>query len=353
MTQPGPPASGSPHACRILRECVVVEGHRDVYEQVHRTSLGEPDPINAAIVPRLLRDGIDLSVYAIGGDSYAHTQNTGRYLETTLENIDQLLQASVAPGCRFSLVRCREDLPGAVEPGHLRILLHLEGGRPLQGGIAQLRNLHRLGVRSMQPTWNLRNELGDGVWENRTKGGLTRFGVEVIAEMNRLGMVVDLSHMNREGFYQVLEVARAPVIVSHANACGVYDHVRNLDDAQMKAIAAQGGLVGILALPFTVAGRESSIEHMLRHIDYMAALIGVQHIALGMDFVKYDGPRSLRDGHDPRAEPPVVRGFEEIEDLPNLIDGLLAHGWSDADVAAILGGNYLRVLSTILPGRDG
>lgn len=351
MTEGARPDVGSDRARRILRERVVVEGHRDVYEQVYRTSLGEADPVNAAIVPRLLRDGIDLSVYAIGGDSYAHTQNTGRYLETTLENIDQLLQAAAVPGSAFSLVLCREDLPREVEPGRLRILLHLEGGRPLQGGIAQLRNLYRLGVRSMQPTWNLRNELGDGVWENRTKGGLTRFGVEVIAEMNRLGMVVDLSHMNREGFYQVLEVARAPVIVSHANACGVYDHVRNLDDAQMKAIAAQGGLVGILALPFTVAGRESSIEHMLRHIDYMAGLIGVSHLALGMDFVKYDGPRSLRDGHDPRAEPPVVRGFEEIEDLPNLIDGLLAHGWSDADVAAILGGNYLRVLTAILPSR--
>ncbi len=337
-------------ARELLRTHLVVEGHRDVYEQVHRLSLGEKTPLRDAIVPRLIRDRVDLTVYAIGGDSYAHSQNTGRFLETTLENLDHFLNETAADA-RVAVVLDREDLPRAAQPGRLSVLLHLEGGKPLQGGIAQLRNFHRLGVRSLQPTWNLRNELGDGVWENRTRGGLTRFGVDVIREMNRLGMVVDLSHMNREGFYQSLEVAQAPLIVSHANACGVYDHIRNLDDAQLRAVAAQGGVVGILALPFTVAGRESSIEHMLRHIDYMVELIGIEHVALGMDFVKYDGPRNLRDGHDPRAEPPVIRGFEEIEDLPNLVDGLLRHGYGETDIAAILGGNHLRVLSAILPAR--
>jgi membrane dipeptidase len=248
-------------------------------------------------------------------------------------------------------VKTRGDLPAARLHDHVKFILHLEGGKPLQGGLAQLRNFYRLGVRSMQPTWNLRNELGDGVWENRTGGGLTRFGVDVIREMNRLGMVVDLSHMAKAGFYQSLEVASAPLIVSHANACGVYDHMRNLDDEQIRAIASQGGVIGILALPFTVAGKESSIEQMLRHIDYIVGLVGVEHMALGMDFVKYDGPRSIRDGHTPGAEPPVVRGFEEIEDLPNLVDGLQRHGYAEDDIAAILGGNYLRVLGTILPEK--
>ena len=95
---------------------------------------------------------------------------------------------------------------------------------PLRGSIHNLRNFYRLGLRSLQPVWNFRNELGDGVWENRTGGGLTNFGVEVIKEANRLGMVVDLSHMNREGFFQTLEAATAPLLVSHANACGMLDN---------------------------------------------------------------------------------------------------------------------------------
>ena len=333
----------------LLQKYDVVEGHRDVYEQLYRTSIGEKSPIRDAIAPRLIRDGINVCVYAISGDSYSHSQNTGRYLETALEQIDQFLQEAPRSEGMISMIKTRGDLPGKVEPGTVKFLLHFEGGMPLQGSIHQLRNFYRLGLRSMQLTWNFRNELGDGVWENRTKGGLTNFGVEVIKEMNRLGMIVDLAHMNREGFFQALEVATAPLIVSHANACGMLDNPRNLADDQIKAIADQGGLVGILALPERVAKKDATIDDLLRHIDYMIDLAGIEHIALGMDFIKYDGPRTLKDRHHPLHERTYVKGFEEIEDLPNLIERLEKNGYKESDIALILGGNYLRVLKTILP----
>jgi membrane dipeptidase len=318
-------------ADELLKKSVVVEGHRDVYEQIYRYSIGEESPIRDAIAPRLIRDGINVCVYAISGDSYSHSQNTGRYLETALENIDQFLQEAPKSEGMISLVRTRADLPEQVRPGNIAFILHFEGGAPLQGSLHQLRNFYRLGLRSMQLTWNFRNELGDGVWENRTGGGLTRFGVEVIKEMNRLGMVVDLAHMNREGFFQALDVAEAPLIVSHANACGMLENPRNLDDEQLKAIARQKGLVGILALPERVV---------------------VEHVALGMDFVKYDGPRTLKDRHHPLHEPELIRDFEEVEDLPKLVDGLMRRGYKENDIGLILGGNYLRVLKAILPEQS-
>jgi len=333
----------------MLKKHVVVEGHRDVYEQLYRKSIGEEAPLRDAIAPRLIRDGIDLSVYAISGDSYSHSQNTGRYLETALENIDMFLEEAPRSEGMISLVRTRSDLPDKVRPGQISFILHFEGGMPLRGSIHQLRNFYRLGLRSMQLTWNFRNELGDGVWENRTKGGLTRFGVEVIKEMNRLGMVVDLAHMNREGFFQSLDAAEAPLIVSHANACGMLDNPRNLADDQIKAIADQGGLVGILALPERVAKKDATLDDLLRHLDYMVKLAGVEHLALGMDFIKYDGPRTLKDQHHPLHQRTYVKDFEEIEDLPKLIDGLGRHGYKENEIALILGGNYLRVLKTILP----
>lgn len=336
----------------MLQKHVVVEGHRDVYEQLYRVSAGEPSPLRDAIAPRLIRDGINVCVYAVSGDSYSHSQNTGRYLETALENIDLFLQEAPRSEGMISLIRTRGDLPGKVRPGNVAFILHFEGGMPLQGSIHQLRNFYRLGLRSMQLTWNFRNELGDGVWENRTGGGLTNFGVEVIKEMNRLGMVVDLAHMNREGFFQSLEVAQAPLIVSHANACGMLDNPRNLADGQIKAIAQQGGLVGILALPERVAKNNAGLEDLLKHMDYMINLAGVEHLALGMDFVKYDGPRTLKDRDHPLHKPALVKGFEEIEDLPNLIDGLQRHGYKEEEIALILGGNYLRVLKTILPEKS-
>ncbi|HWO40775.1 MAG TPA: membrane dipeptidase [Candidatus Eisenbacteria bacterium] len=333
----------------ILEKHVVVEGHRDVYEQLYRVSLGEPSPLRDAIAPRLIRDGINVCVYAISGDSYSHSQNTGRYLETALENIDMFLQEAPRSEGMIQLVKTRGDLPREVEPGTVKFLLHFEGCMPLRGSIENLRNFYRLGLRSLQPVWNFRNELGDGVWETRTGGGLTNFGVAVIKEANRLGMVVDLSHMNRQGFFQALEVAEAPLIVSHANACGMLDNPRNLADDQIKAIAAQGGLVGILALPERVAKQDAALDDLLRHMDYMIRLAGIEHVALGMDFVKYDGPRTLKDRHHPLHKPPLVKGFEEVEDLPNLIDGLQQHGYREHEIALILGGNYLRVLQTILP----
>ena len=336
----------------ILKSRVVVEGHRDVYEQLYRKSVGEEAPLRDAIAPRLIRDGINVCVYAVSGDSYSHSQNTGRYLETALENIDMFLEEAPRSEGMLALIRTRSDLPDKVRPGQLSFILHFEGGMPLQGSIHQLRNFYRLGLRSMQLTWNFRNELGDGVWENRTKGGLTRFGVEVIKEMNRLGMVVDLAHMNREGFFQSLEAAEAPLIVSHANACGMLDNPRNLADDQIKAIADQGGLVGILALPERVAKKDATIDDLLGHIDYMVELAGIEHIALGMDFIKYDGPRTLKDQHHPLHHRTYIKDFEEIEDLPNLIDRLGRRGYKESDIALILGGNYLRVLKTILPEQS-
>jgi membrane dipeptidase len=336
----------------LLKSRVVVEGHRDVYEQLYRKSLGEEAPVRDAIAPRLIRDGINVCVYAISGDSYSHTANTGRYLETALENIDLFLEEAPRSEGMISMIRTRSELPDKVQPGQVSFILHFEGGMPLQGSIHQLRNFYRLGLRSMQLTWNFRNELGDGVWENRTKGGLTEFGVAVIKEMNRLGMVVDLAHMNREGFFQALDVAQAPLIVSHANACGMLDNPRNLADDQIKAIADQGGLVGILALPERVAKKEATIDDLLKHIDYMVNLAGIEHIALGMDFIKYDGPRTLKDRHHPLHERTYVKDFEEIEDLPKLIDRLGRQGYKEKDIALILGENYLRVLKTILPEQS-
>ena len=108
----------------LLQKHLVVEGHRDVYEQLYRTSIGEPMPIRDAIAPRLIRDGINLSFYAISGDSYSHSQNTGRYLETALENIDQFLQEAPKSEGMISMVRSRGDLPEKVEPGTIKFLLH-------------------------------------------------------------------------------------------------------------------------------------------------------------------------------------------------------------------------------------
>ena len=156
---------------------------------------------------------------------------------------------------------------------------------------------------------------------------------------------VDAGHVKLiEGFTRAIRSALARI--------GMLDNPRNLADDQIKAIATQGGLVGILALPERVGKGEVAIEDMLKHMDYMINLVGIEHLALGMDFVKYDGPRTLKDRHHPLHKDPLIKGFEEIEDLPNLLDGLQRHGYKDDEIRLILGGNYLRVLKTILPEQS-
>src|SRR5215475_15167023 len=143
---------------QMLQKYVVVEGHRDVYEQLYRTSIVEKSPIRDGIAPRLIRDGINLCVYAISGDSYSHSQNTGRYLETALDQIDQFLEEAPRSEGMIQMVKTRSDLPDRVEPGTVKFLLHFEGCMPLHGSIHNLRNFYRLGLRSLQPVWNFRNE---------------------------------------------------------------------------------------------------------------------------------------------------------------------------------------------------
>jgi membrane dipeptidase len=331
---------------RLHRETTIVEGHRDCYEQIHRLNQGEENPVRDRLVPRLRRGGVDLLFYAIGGDTIAHSNGTDRPLFATLQNIDALVRALSDPAAGASILHSASDLP-AVPDGRVRFVLHLEGGRPLEGDLASLRTLHRLGVRSAQLTWNVRNELGDGVLETRSGGGLSRFGVEVVREMNRLRMLVDLSHIAEAGFWHALEVSRAPVVVTHANARAVLDHPRNLNDSQLRAIAEVGGVVGIHCLPAYVDPDNPVIERLLDHVTHMAETIGVEHVGIGADFPTSDGPRPAREQRFPRKHE-QLDGFMEIDELPTLTAALLRRGLGEDEVGGLLGGNFVRVVRDVL-----
>jgi len=333
----------------IIKKTVIVEGHRDIYEALNYRSHGRPNPIADIVFRRLDRNGIDLCVYAVSGDSHSHISNTNNYTVTTYENLDFILNEIKNSDGFIKLILEKADLPSKKESGVIRVLLNIEGGKALNGDLGHLRNFHRLGVRSLQPTWNLRNELGDGVWEERTKGGLTNFGISVIKELNRLNMLIDLSHMTRKGFFDALEVGDGPIIVSHANASSVYRQIRSIDDDQIKAIAERKGLVGIMAIAKLVKSGKVSVEDLVNHLEYMVNLVGIDYVGLGFDFTKYDGPRPLKDKYHPQKrkhEP--IQNFEEIEDLPNLVSVLQKRGFKYNEIKKILGENYLRVLNEVL-----
>ncbi|HET7388622.1 MAG TPA: membrane dipeptidase [Nocardioidaceae bacterium] len=339
-------------AARFNQETLVIEGHRDCYEQVYWQNMGEQNPIRDRLAPRLRTGGVDVTVYSVGGDSIAHSNSRDKKFLATIENVESLRFAREAMAPAPQVIRTADDLPTGPD-GNVRFLLHLEGGSPLEGSMAALEALFELGVRSIQPTWNLRNELGDGVRERGTKSGLTAFGVAVVTRMQELGMVVDLAHIAESGFWHTLEVTEGPVTVSHANARSVYDHPRNLTDDQVRAIAERGGVVGIHTLPTFTGSGSQTLDDLLRHIDHFVQVAGVEHVSFGGDFVASDGPRPPREPifHDPRVAPPTIPGLAEADELANLTAALFARGYSKDDVAALLGGNLQRMLRQVLPAH--
>lgn len=337
------PASGTE---RLLSRALILEGHRDCYEQIHHLNDGDGDPVNDLIIPRLRSGHVDIVVYAIGGDSIGHSNGRDKRLLATIENISALMKA-LEHGDATDLVLSSNDVPERPD-GIVRFALHLEGGGPLEGSLAALEALFALGVRSMQPAWNRRNELADGVRENDTEGGLTRFGVDVLRHMEEWGMLVDLAHIAPAGFWHALRVTSHPLVVSHANARAVLDHPRNITDDQLRAVAERDGVVGIHALPVFVDEACPTLDRLVDHVEHMVEVAGIEHIGFGGDFIRNDGPRSGRE-EIPRRVVEELEGFGEIDELPNLVDVLLRRGFSAAEVEMFLGRNFARVLRGALP----
>ena len=188
--------------------------------------------------------------------------------------------------------------------------------------------------KSLCLTWNYRNEIADGVFESESRGGLTLFGKEVVKNMNSLGMLIDLSHISERGFWDVMELSKQPVITSHSNAKKICSHIRNLHDEQIMAIKNNGGVIGINLCPdFLSDNKDAYLKDIIKHIEYIVGLTGIDHIGLGADF---DGIDSL---------PKDING---VEDIYKIADELLKLNYSNEDVEKFLGKNFLRIIKEIL-----
>jgi membrane dipeptidase len=222
----------------------------------------------------------------------------------------------------------------AIKPNQIGSILAVEGGDILEGEISNLRILHRLGVRLITLTWNNRNEISDGIMETNSRSGLSRFGLSVIHEMNRLNMIIDVSHISVQGFWDVIEHSLDPVIASHSNAGAICPHPRNLADDQILAISKAGGMIGInFYPPFLTEESPASIEDIIRHIEYIAGIVGIDSLGFGSDF---DGIEQL------------PRGVTGPQDFPKIVDRLLQLNYPEKDVQKICCDNYLRIIKSIL-----
>jgi membrane dipeptidase len=218
---------------------------------------------------------------------------------------------------------------------------------------------HAKGLRSLMLTYNLMDHVGVG-YSERVDAGLSMFGVDVVRRCNQLGLMVDLSHCGPLTTMDACRFSKRPVTANHTAAKGVFAHVRNKSDAALRAIADTGGVVGVMATPsFLTAEAAPTIEHMLDHLDYISALVGWRHVAIGTDwplqipddlleriFMPLAKTAGLRDdgAFDPRKR---LQGFEDCRDLPNITRGLVRRGYTDEQIRGILGENALRVFAEV------
>lgn len=257
-----------------------------------------------------------------------------RYTLCLLDKYNQEIKKLHENGIDVLQVRTTEDA-GNVLKHKAATLLAIEEGGSIDGSLEALRCLYELGVRAMTLTWSNRNDIADGINEEATGSGLTLFGKQVVEEMNRLGMLVDVSHISTAGFWSVIETSTKPIIATHSNAKSLCSHPRNLNDEQIKALAQNGGLAGI-----TFAGqfleedwRNACIESVYKHIDYMLNLIGNDdHIGFGSDF-------------DGISHPPY--NIQGVQDYKPLIEYLSKY-YSDETINKITHQNVINLLQKVL-----
>ncbi len=308
------------------------EGTRDF--QLQRR-LGERSSEGQVDIPRIQEGGVDCLIFAMCATGPAYQ---GRRLKTYLQMLDVFHGEVATNAAAIAVATTAPEVRAVVEGGRIAAVLAIEGGEALEGDLGVLRMLYKLGVRVVTLTHFPRNELGDG---SRDDAGshLTAFGVEVVEEMQRLGMLIDVSHLNERGFWDVMDRVKTPVIASHSNCMALARHHRNLTDPQIEALAARGGAINLsFCGGFLKEGvtretlHEVTVEDWLNHLDHVVDLVGPDHVGLGSDF---DGGCGFP-------------GMDDITKMPQITRGLVARGYADTEITKILGGNNLRIFQAVL-----
>ncbi|MBP2330869.1 membrane dipeptidase [Kibdelosporangium banguiense] len=369
-------SAGFDRAVALLQATQLADGHNDLPWALR--SIAGPDPAAAVAstdltiaqpglhtdLPRLRQGGVGLQFWSV----YVPCQFEGHSAVTAvLEQIEVVYQLVERYPADLALATTADEAEDAFRAGKIASMLGAEGGHSIAGSLGVLRALRRLGVRYMTLTHNLNTPWADSATDTPEHDGLTDFGRDVVQEMNRIGMMVDLSHVAPSTMRDALAVSSAPVVFTHSSCRAVNDHPRNVPDDVLAALAANGGVCMITFVPRFVspalsdwdealqkamdeAGLDhrdlevrskfadtwigppkpaATLEEVVTHLEHAREVAGIDHIGLGGD---YDGVGSL----------PI--GLEDVSKYPVLIGELLDRGWSEDDCAKLAGRNILRVL---------
>ncbi|HHW30337.1 MAG TPA: membrane dipeptidase [Clostridiaceae bacterium] len=318
--------------------------------------------IDSLAFPYILEDQYFANVKKGGVDAAVITAAISNGFKDTVLQISKILKRIAERKDFFCLATSAEEILEAKIRNKFAVILGFQDIAPLEGDLTLIDTYRSLGVRIMQLTYTGGNMAGDGCGE-RTDCGLRYFGLEAIEEMNRLGIVVDLSHTGDATTEEAIRYSKSPVMFTHSNCRALCDNKRNKTDEQIKALASKGGYMGLTPHPALVCkGRSPDLDAFLDHVDHIVKLVGVDHVGIGLDYVeglKEEGktPESVRLWRTRRPDifgtvddffnVSFTKDIDCIEKLPNFTRGLLTRGYSETDIEKILGGNFLRVFKDI------
>jgi membrane dipeptidase len=379
LLMPAPAAAQAPdaalaHARALLRSTPLIDGHNDLPWEIRRSEghprdvaaydLRSPTPKHTDLA-RLARGQVGAQFWSIYIDG--EMKDSG-YARVQLEQFDIARRMIARYPDRLALALTADDIERDVKRGRLASLLGMEGGHAIENSLGVLRSYYALGARYMTLTHNVTLDWADAALDSARHDGLTEFGREVVREMNRLGMLVDLAHVSPAVMSDVLDVAEAPVIFSHSAARALVDHPRNVPDSILARLGKNGGVVMVTFVPQFVsvefkAWEDSSeaewkvtkaavadtaeqkrrmkeweaahpapvatLAQVADHIEHVRRVAGVDHVGIGSDF----------DGIDR-----VCAGLEDVSKFPDLFAELIRRGWSDGDLKKLAGQNLLRAM---------
>ncbi|MCS6800350.1 MAG: dipeptidase [Chloroflexota bacterium] len=315
----------------------ILDGHEDFLSALPRQQrdfLSESERGHVDL-PRAKRGGLAAAFAAVFLTTEQAEQNATGYAIKQIDDLYRLIERSDG---RMRLVRTIADLDRARADGTFGAILHFEGAEPIAPSLKELRLFYEAGLRSIGLAWSRPNAFASGVAfrDPQPTSGLTEAGYALISECQKLGIVLDVSHLNPAGFWDLARAVEGPFLASHSNAKAISPHPRNLDDDQIRAIADHDGTIGITFFvaylrPDCAANPDTSLDIVMAHFEHIIALVGDRHVSIGSDFDGAVVPNALKDASC----------------LPRLLEEFQRRGWSDERIERVCFGNLRRVLASV------
>lgn len=335
-------------ALNLHKNNVVVDTHLDLAGEIYNRYLaGEKEVIKNRYLSDFKKGGFNIIVSSLFMDDIFLPEMA---LRVTLGQISALMEDVETCNGEVVLVKTKKQLQNVVKENKIGIILSFEGLDPIGNDINLLKIFYELGVRAAGLVWSRRNYVADGCSfspvEEGQRGGLSRFGVKVVRKMEEMNMLIDVSHLNDEGFDDIIKFTNKSFIASHSNARGIHGRMRNLTDEQIKKIAERNGVIGINAYK-SIAGvkeGENPINKLADHIEYMINLVGASHVGYGFDLCNSYYDSELKFKFESNNSDSLGSHAEALL----LTEELLRRGIKEEDVKLIIGGNFYRVFNDIL-----